>query len=475
MKCGKIIPSVLVLTLVSQAILHPLGADDCLPGGEYPPVWTDQFAFIVESGSGAVGDVVGVTVFLRSSLDFSSERAIGMEIVVCHDVLVADIVGEPIYTEEFLSMLYYYGVHFRALNSFGVFVLGAGLRPNSEAYKLYFPSDVPVPLFTIYYRLKGKPGDICSLRFCSFDLNGCWVNGLQTFLGQDYLSTMHQGGTLRVLEGPATHPDRPPEPPKAKVYPVKPTLEEANFRVRITDAVARPGELEVPVEVYVSADVEYTTVQIPIDFDERYLRLSRAEDYFITGGVRIDNRNETAGANPQEGHAIVISGLGVSNRRIAAEGEEFHAATLYFDILPSAVEVLSTTISVRPVVDQRGVLYEPILIVRCGSGEPGPLKAEQVERAEIPPVATFDGRVLFAPEALVLRGDGNFDDRIDLADAICILSFLFAGGPEPLCTGASDFTRDGRLDIADPIAELSAIFLGDPPLDDLQPARVPCR
>ena len=475
MKCGKMIPSVLVLTLVSQAILHPLGAGDCLPGGEYPPVWTDQFAFIIESGSGAVGDVVGVTVFLRSSLDFSIERSIGMEIVVCHDVLVADIVGEPIYTEEFLSMLGHAGVRSRVQNFFGVFLLGAGL--DAEAYKLFFPSDVPVPLFSIYYRLKGKPGDICNLRFCSYKHNGCRVNSLQPVgLGTNhYLSTMHQGGTLKVLEGPATHPDRPPEPPKAKVYPVKPTLEEANFRVRITDAVARPGELEVPVEVYVSADVEYTTVQIPIDFDERYLRLSRAEDYFITGGVRIDNRNETAGANPQEGHAIVISGLGVSNRRIAAEGEEFHAATLYFDILPSAAAVLSTTISVRPVVDQRGVLYEPILIVRCGSGEPGPLKAEQVERAEIPPVATFDGRVLFAPEALVLRGDGNFDDRIDLADAVCILSFLFAGGPEPLCTCASDFNRDGRLDIADPIAELSAIFLGDPPLDDLQPARVPCR
>ena len=475
MKCGKMIPSVLVLTLVSQAIFHPLGADDCVvPGAKYPPIWTDQFAFSIESGSGAVGDVVGVTVFLRSSLDFSGERSIGMGIVVCHDVLVADIVGEPIYTEEFLSMLGHAGVRFRVRDQSGVFLLGAGL--DAEAYKLFFPSDVPVPLFTIYYRLKGKPGDICKLRFCSYDFSPtCYWNTLQKPSGQHYLSTLHQGGTLRVLEGPATHPDRPPEPPKAKVYPVKPTLEEANFRVRITDAVARPGEHEVPVEVYVSADVEYTTVQIPIDFDERYLRLSRAEDYFITGGVRIDNRNETAGANPQEGHAIVISGLGVSNRRIAAEGEEFHAATLYFDILPSAAEVLSTTISVRPVVDQRGVLYEPILIVRCGSGEPGPLKAEQVERAEIPPVATFDGRVLFAPEALVLRGDGNFDDRIDLADAICILSFLFAGGPEPLCTGASDFNRDGRLDIADPIAELSAIFLGDPPLDDLQPARVSCR
>ncbi len=34
-------------------------------------------------------------------------------------------------------------------------------------------------------------------------------------------------------------------------------------------------------------------------------------------------------------------------------------------------------------------------------------------------------------EVLFARGDGNSDGRLDLSDAVFVLSYLFLGGPEP--------------------------------------------
>ena len=62
------------------------------------------------------------------------------------------------------------------------------------------------------------------------------------------------------------------------------------------------------------------------------------------------------------------------------------------------------------------------------------------------------------------RGDANADGRVDIADAVFTLSYLFADGTVPLCLDATDANDDGKVDIADAIKILAHLFAGAGPL-----------
>jgi hypothetical protein len=57
-----------------------------------------------------------------------------------------------------------------------------------------------------------------------------------------------------------------------------------------------------------------------------------------------------------------------------------------------------------------------------------------------------------------LRADANNDSRIDIADAIFTVSYLFGRGRLPACPDACDVNDDGAIDVADAIAGLSYLF-----------------
>jgi len=57
-------------------------------------------------------------------------------------------------------------------------------------------------------------------------------------------------------------------------------------------------------------------------------------------------------------------------------------------------------------------------------------------------------------------GDANGDASVDVADAISIANWLFAGGPAPICGNAGDINGDGAINIADPIWMLGWLFSG---------------
>jgi len=63
-----------------------------------------------------------------------------------------------------------------------------------------------------------------------------------------------------------------------------------------------------------------------------------------------------------------------------------------------------------------------------------------------------------------VRGDANDDGRINIADPISVLGFLFGGEAEPPCGDAADANDDGKIDIADPIKILGYLFGGEGPL-----------
>ncbi len=59
-------------------------------------------------------------------------------------------------------------------------------------------------------------------------------------------------------------------------------------------------------------------------------------------------------------------------------------------------------------------------------------------------------------------GDSNNDGQVNIADAVFMLAYLFAGGEPPACAKACDTNDDGGLNIADAVAELAYLFAGNP-------------
>jgi hypothetical protein len=467
--------SLLVSVVVLGCMLR-LPAQSCPPtDGSTEIIYTDTYSLSVGSAEGAVGDVVAVPVVLQSNL--VTHGFVSIVLTVCHDPQVAEMVGAPAYTEEFLSILSSGGVVVWTVNdedsTAEIPQVGHGAiiyaNLNKEAYEARFPSDIPLPMMTLYYRIRGNVGSVGAFRFCDGELERgrsyCNYNFIVSISpagdSAEYVSTEKTGGTLTVLPGPATHPDVPPQPPEATVYPVLPGPEETNFRVRVEGATALPGTTEVPIEVYCKADVEYTGIVLPLDFDERYLRLARAEDHFLAGAVLIKNGDGTLGSGSEEGNAVILGGFLNGRLRVAAEGEEIHAATLYFDILEAASEVESTTITVGPVTDVHGILQNPWVGVRHKGG----LNGESVIRSEIAPIEIVNG-ILALRSALFLRGDSNLDGKVDLSDAQATLSYLFLSAESPRCLDAADADDNGGVNIADPIATLQHLFQGGPAIPE---------
>ncbi len=65
------------------------------------------------------------------------------------------------------------------------------------------------------------------------------------------------------------------------------------------------------------------------------------------------------------------------------------------------------------------------------------------------------------------RGDANTDGKVDIADAIKVLGYLFGGGTTQLdCLDAGDANDDGLLNIADAIKTLGHLFAQAGPLPD---------
>ena len=76
------------------------------------------------------------------------------------------------------------------------------------------------------------------------------------------------------------------------------------------------------------------------------------------------------------------------------------------------------------------------------------------------------------PDVPFKRGHTNTDGNLNIADAICLLTYLFGPEGEPCkemvgqCLDAADTNDDGRVNIADGIAILGHIFADAGPLPE---------
>jgi len=88
--------------------------------------------------------------------------------------------------------------------------------------------------------------------------------------------------------------------------------------------------------------------------------------------------------------------------------------------------------------------------------------------------ASLDGAYRYSgtPSSFV-RGDGNLDGDIDIADPIHTLAHLFQGGGDFSCADASDSNDDGDVDISDAVYLLVFLFQGGTPPPEPHPAPGP--
>lgn len=62
-----------------------------------------------------------------------------------------------------------------------------------------------------------------------------------------------------------------------------------------------------------------------------------------------------------------------------------------------------------------------------------------------------------------VRGDVNVDEKVDMADAIGTLEFLFLGTRQIECLDAADMDDSGGVNIGDPLSLLTYLFGGGEP------------
>ena len=101
----------------------------------------------------------------------------------------------------------------------------------------------------------------------------------------------------------------------------------------------------------------------------------------------------------------------------------------------------------------------------CGTlGNPAVSAVVVVNGASIEP-AFINGLVELLPPPPTIdfvRGDGNGDSCIDIADGIWMLNDLFQGGPHNDCNGANDANSSGTFDASDAIYIFNHQFLNGP-------------
>jgi hypothetical protein len=267
-------------------------------------------------------------------------------------------------------------------------------------------------------------------------------------------SIFHTNGQVRILPGPATHPEPPPAPPDAKVYSSFPIKGGVDIKFELEGNTAQPGDVEVPVKVFITSDYEFIGYTIAGRFPTDSLELVRIEEQVRPGVENADNERG-------QFWAFMTN----ARRRVGAEGERVHVATLYFNVKAGAQGSIPITLETV-----YGPGSHPNWVNIRGMAE-----SEEPITLQFEPLVITNGQLQIKEEGLTPRGDANFDHQVDLTDPVILLGYLFQGMSAPECPRAADFNLDGELNISDPVALLATLFLGAPRPGGDEWAEVPCQ
>lgn len=151
----------------------------------------------------------------------------------------------------------------------------------------------------------------------------------------------------------------------------------------------------------------------------------------------------------------------------------FHpsAATAWYDIEGEDVEVYATSSGGHPVVAGRNLGDGRVVLIGFDYRDYSESSARVLANAV--------RNTPFVERTRFVRGDANSSGKVDIADAIFILNYLFKGGPEPVCFDAADVDDSARvdsslspIDLSDPLLLIDWLLLGGSPLPPPTPLGV---
>src|SRR5688572_11125366 len=214
-------PIVLLAAIPVLLWSSPARAGDCVHPMD--TVTTDDYFFRASSDQGAPGDVVAVDITLHT--DNLPADPVAIVIAGCYDTTKAELLGEPSYSEvfdELFDITYFWEVGDppRPVSPEGKkgFIQSAEFEKTAAA-RILRNEPADFPLMTLFFRLLGNPGEEFDVDFCddmfvyypyyrAGDLTNCLRNEFY-HAGRNELSTRHEPGKVRIIEGPVTRPDPP--------------------------------------------------------------------------------------------------------------------------------------------------------------------------------------------------------------------------------------------------------------------------
>jgi len=215
-------------------------------------------------------------------------------------------------------------------------------------------------------------------------------------------------------------------------------------RITVTSMTTSPGS-QFDVPIIAELELETQGYAFPIFFDPALLLL---EDASISGSAATGADFFSFDVDTPAGVASVTLLMDFDGIETIPAGVAVPICFLQASIDDLAPSGISTDL-VLPVVG--GSPPVQAMIVQGGAGY-APLRT--------------DGTVFIegnSPHAFV-RGDGNSDTVVDIADAVSVLEYLFSAGLAPGCFDASDANDDESVDIADAVQILDLLFSSGGPL-----------
>ena len=295
-----------------------------------------------------------------------------------------------------------------------------------------------------------------------------WVNLTDQVILLNHLFDSGEAPAAPYLE---VGPDPTEDDVSCIAYDPIPAMRSGEVVV-IGDVVGSPGQ-EVSIPVFVTNDETIEAFQLLLEYDPAVFTPSFSSELRphvfpldFEGSIYEEETSRPAA---------------FSTGRVMAEVED--QSLLIVGFVPSLV---STTESTPPGVLQHvfsipgrispaatpGTLVEITPVDNVGALD----LSNEVTVASEARLVTFEpqvhaGVMEIVGDLLILRGDSNNDEDVDVSDGIFTLSWLYDGGRRPFCLDAADATDDGRIDVSDPIATFNALFAGGAALPPPFPER----
>ncbi len=239
-------------------------------------------------------------------------------------------------------------------------------------------------------------------------------------------------------------------------------VEPVEVFIEVSSVEAYPGDTAV-VDVFIETQEPLGSLQLAINFDEsrlQFIQAHRLLEIAAPGdvvnpappqGAAFNNENRLVGNQAEEGWVY----LELDAHGITFEpGENTALIALEFWIPEDAPDGFANVefsgVGAKTIDDE----VVPLYINQVFSD------ADFVEGMPIPPENFVGGGVKIIGEVgFFMRGDANYDKKLDISDPIFTLSYLFAEGEKHPCEDSGDANDDGALDITDPIFALEKMYL----------------